>query len=229
MKKAKTTAEVIALLADAMEMDSLFGSAKYNVMLALDALEERLRMENAKSVGASVKTKILDKIGDNPSRPGINGAWIDGNGNQCVCDGYRAFRLHRPLPCREMDTSRAKPLDLDKVIGDAWKYTDSEYDSYDLSSIDVPGLRAAFKKAKAQKVYRPLVKCGISYFNPEFLLDLVSIFPSANFQVSKVNSCAAAYASCDEGDSLLLPVRHCGSDDGSVIFDITDCKQAESA
>lgn len=208
--KPSNTAEAIAKLNDAMDALNFggVGVAAESIRQTIEFLTERLRMESAKSVGAAGKVKILDKIGNNPNRAAIDGAWLDEAGRQCVTDGYRAFRFYSPLPLRELDTGKALPVELSRAYGDTLRFTGSDYLEIPLSLVDSQKFRAELKKLKAlNKAAKPAVKIGEAYFNASYFMDMLSVFPAATLYVAKEKPYDVAFACCPEGDALLLPIR----------------------
>ena len=61
-------------------------------------LAEQVRTEYAASRGEANAAKtisaLLKAVRKDCGKTALHYAWIDGKGRQCVCDGYRAFRLN---------------------------------------------------------------------------------------------------------------------------------------
>ena len=65
---------------------------------------------------AAVLNRLLKRCQkDNAKKEAFHKAWIDAAGRQCVCDGYRAYRLNSRLDAVETNTDRI-PMDLDKIL-----------------------------------------------------------------------------------------------------------------
>lgn len=197
-----TTAEMLAALEDVANGNG------YKLALVREELEKRLRMESAKSVGAAGIVKILDRITQNPnnrSRPALMGAWIDEAGMQTVTDGYRAFRLYKPLPLVELDLNKVKPINLASVWIPEPVYLGPDYYPVNAADFDRAALKAAIKVAKAEKK-NPLVKIGEAYFNAHYLIDLLDVLPDATIYIP-YNPIKAMQAISETGQALILPVR----------------------
>ena len=142
-------------------------------------------------------------------RRGLAGAWIDAAGRQCVCDGFRAVRLARPVAGLP-ETDAAAAIDLDKV------YPGDDFAGY--TAVTLPA-------ADALKTFLAAVRRGeISGDNPTawplgvddagrvlpavnaaYLLDIVRALPGAAAYAR--DAVSALYFSSDAGDALLLPLR----------------------
>ena len=88
-------------------------------------LAEQVRTEYAASRGEANAAKtisaLLKAVRKDCGKTALHYAWIDGKGRQCVCDGYRAFRLNEALPLEERPADAGDPINLDKVVPDIRK------------------------------------------------------------------------------------------------------------
>ena len=50
------------------------------------------------------------------ANPRLAYAWTDAEGRQCVCDGYRSFRLNQPLPLEDRPNGIGDGIDLSKIV-----------------------------------------------------------------------------------------------------------------
>ena len=220
------TQEILARVNDAMSpyaaIERAEDSRSYNAesiafdmktrlaQLAAD-LEAQVRMECAASNGTTNATRTITKMlarCKKDFRTALHYAWLDSQGRQCVCDGFRAFRLNEPLPLEPRPDNAGDPIDLDKIMPDGKGYAATPLPS-------AKELRAhiAVEKAKAggKRGVSPLWDFGEGkpVVQAEYLLDVVSVFPDATeiFYGTGEKLMSALFVHCDAGDAILLPVR----------------------
>ena len=112
-------------------------------------LEAQIRTETAKAKGCAdataVITRMLKTTAKTETRESLHYAWLDENGRQLTCDGYRAYRLLEPLPLPVMP-AHVTPLDIGRIF-----FTDAvKRESMQLAMPDVAELKARIAIAKAQ-------------------------------------------------------------------------------
>lgn len=176
-------------------------------------LAAQVRMEYAASRGQSNAQRVIVSLlnavkKEGAHRPALGYAWVDANGRQCVCDGYRAFRLTEALPLEERPDDVGDPMNLDKVFPNL-----NDYATMPLPSMQEVKAHIALERAKygrrysreASKVwdfgeYKPAV-------NSRYLLDLLTVLPDATeIYYKPTNMCALLYAKSERGEALLCPV-----------------------
>lgn len=221
------TQEILARVCDAMSPFSAIEQAEdsrsYNAeSVALDMherlsalradLEAQLRLEIAASKGSvsatRTLTKLLDRCKKESDRVSLHYAWQDAEGRQCICDGYRAFRLREPLPLEPRPADADDPVNLDaimpKVIGSGY------------ASIPLPSAKEIREHIAIEKARRGLKRGespvwdfgpGKPAVNASYLLDLVNVFPDATEIFYQQNALRPLYVRCERGDAVLLPVR----------------------
>lgn len=174
-------------------------------------LEAQIRLECASERGVTnatrTITKMLNYLKKHDGRESLHYAWIDSEGRQCVCDGYRAFRFKEPLPLEPRPENAGEAIDLDKIMPDGNGYASSP-----LPSAKELKALIAIEKARAGRGYRGAkwdFGDGKPIVNAEFLLDLVQVFPDATeiFHGVGTKICSTMFARCDAGDAILLPLR----------------------
>lgn len=175
-------------------------------------LEAQLRLEIAASKGSvsatRTLTKLLERCKKNDIRPSLHYAWQDAEGRQCICDGYRAFRLKEPLPLEPRPADADDPVNLDaimpKVIGSGY------------ASIPLPSAKEIREHIAIEKARRGLKRGespvwdfgpGKPAVNASYLLDLVNVFPDATEIFYQQNALRPLYVRCERGDAVLLPVK----------------------
>ena len=171
-------------------------------------LAEQVRTEYAASRGeanaARTISALLKANKKDSGRTALHYAWIDGKGRQCVCDGFRAFRLNEALPLEERPADAGDPLNLDKVVPDIR----NGYAAVALPSAkEVKAFIALERAAKGRKV--SLVwdfGKGKPAVNAAYLLDLLNVLPDAT-EIYCGGPFAPLYAKSARGDAVLLPVR----------------------
>lgn len=171
---------------------------------ALPALEIYLmaKDELGKAKGGTSYSAVKRFIkGCSDYRPDLQGVWYDAEGRQCMCDGYHAIRLVKPVE----GFNTVKGMDLDKVFPNSTYFTDP----VDVE-IPTPG-ELKIKKRKlgswrgAQTVYAfgedlPMVDAG-------FLKDVMDCLPDAKAVTERNSTTRMIYFTSDRGDAILLPVR----------------------
>ena len=177
-------------------------------------LEEQLRGEIAASNGTSnatrIITKMLNAMKKNDRRESLHYAWLDKDGRQCVCDGFRAYRLKEPLPLEPRPENAGDAIDLDKVMPDTRK----DYAAVPLPSAKEIRAHIAIERAKYTGK-RGGFTCtwdfgkGKPVVNAEYLLDMVQVFPDAAeiFCGTGTNMMGPLVVHCERGDGILLPMR----------------------
>lgn len=171
-------------------------------------LAEQVRAEYAASRGeanaARTISALLKANKKDSGRTTLHYAWIDGKGRQCVCDGFRAFRLNEALPLEERPADAGDPLNLDKVVPDIRK---------GYAAVALPGAKevkafiALERAAKGRKV-SPVWDFGKDKpaVNAAYLVDLLNVLPDAT-EIYYGGPFAPLYAKSERGDAVLLPVR----------------------
>lgn len=221
------TQEILARVCDAMSPFSAIEQAEdsrsyraesvardmHERLNALRAdLEAQIRMEIAASKGSvsatRTLTKLLDRCKKESTRVSLHYAWQDAEGRQCICDGYRAFRLREPLPLEPRPADADDPVNLDaimpKVIGSGY------------AAIPLPGAKEIRSHIAVEKARRGLKRGqdavwdfgpGKPAVNASYLLDLVNVFPDATEIFYQQNALSPLYVRCERGDAILLPVK----------------------
>lgn len=171
-------------------------------------LAEQVRAEYAASRGeanaARTISALLKANKKDSGRTALHYAWIDGKGRQCVCDGFRAFRLNEALPLEERPADAGEPLNLDKVVPDIRR----GYAAAALPSAkEVKAFIALERAAKGRKV-SPVWDFGKGKpaVNAAYLLDLLNVLPDAA-EIYCGGPFSPMYAKSERGDAVLLPVR----------------------
>lgn len=184
-------------------------SAMQNLNLLIADLEAALRAEIASSKGVvNAQKTIVAMLKENEtSRKSLAYPWIDGQNRQCVCDGFKAFRLVNHLPLPERPENAGATIDLDKLY---------PRDTYGMKELPMPSAAdvkasIAIGKATHGKAYDYEWDFGpeAPSVNAKYLLDVMKVFPDAeklywNTLVSPL------YIPSKDGDALLLPIKKSG-------------------
>lgn len=156
----------------------------------------------------SAALRDIIKSASATGRRGLAGAWIDAAGRQCVCDGFRAVRLSRPVAGLP-ETDAAAAIDLNKVYpGDDF----AGYTAVTLPAADaLKSFLAAFRRGDIPHK-DPAWPLGVDdagrvlpAVNAKYLLNIMRALPGA--AVYARDAVSALYFSSDAGDALLLPLR----------------------
>ena len=153
---------------------------------------------------AAVLNRLLKRCQkDSPKREAYHKAWIDAAGRQCVCDGYRAYRLNSRLDAVETNADRI-PMNLDKIF--------EPLDAGKVEEIPAPDAEAvALAITDGKNHNRPgLYDCGPGRpaFNPEYLRELLRLFPGAKWYIDAARPMTCpAFIVHDAGTACICPVR----------------------
>lgn len=220
------TQEILTRVCDAMSPYSAIKEAEdsrsYNALSIARDMQERLealradleaqvRLEIAASKGnvsaTRTLTKLLEYSKKNDYREALHYAWLDAEGRQCICDGYRAFRLKEPLPLEPRPADAGDPVNLDAIIP---KVISSGY-----ASIPLPSAKEIREHIAIEKARRGLKRGespvwdfgpGKPSVNASYLLDLVNVLPDAT-EIFYGRAFSPLYVCCERGEAILCPVR----------------------
>lgn len=147
------------------------------------------------------------------NREFMHHAYFDKQGRQCALDGYRAYRLKKPVAgVPDMDASQG--IDLEKIIPSA--ATLADYFTLELPALaDVKTMLAednAAKRNKEEATFaftfgmdpdgRPLPAVNLAY-----LSDMLQMFPDAVARCNAKNPFSPVIFTSPDGDGVLCPVR----------------------
>lgn len=168
---------------------------------ALPALEiySMAKDELGKAKGGTAYSafkRIIKRNGD--IRKNLAGVWTDADGRSCVCDGYLAVRLKKPMEGFES----VPGVDLGKIFPDSTYFADPV-------ELEIPtpgGLKINKRKlADGKNVYDfgedlPMV-------DVKLLKDVMDCLPDAKAVTERNSTTRMIYFTSDRGDAILLPVR----------------------
>lgn len=148
----------------------------------------------------------------NDNREFAHHAWIDGQGRQVALDGFRAYRLYKPV-AGVPDMDAEKGFDVDKLI----PKTLEKYWQIELPDVnDIRAMIAEDKTAKRRKEEN--VSFTFTFgadengnilpaVNLMYLLDMLQMFPDATAYCNPANHFAPIIFKSQDGDGILCPVR----------------------
>lgn len=193
-----------------------------------DALEDQVRTETAASGGAlnALKTvKAMLAASKKSGRTALGYAWTDGEGRQCVCDGFRAYRLRELLPLEPRPENAGEGIDLDKIFPDTANGLYAVAPLPSASDLKAYIAVARAKQGPCKRGQRPDIIFRISddgpAVNAEYLLDLIAVFPDAThimYNATCTGALTPLVVRTERGDAVLLPMR--------VFNDAEELKQA---
>ena len=195
-------------------------------------LREQIRLEIACNAGSGNAAKTLRaflKAQKNDMRESLRYPWIDADGRECYCDGFRCFRLNNPLRLVERPENAGTPVDLGRIYPDSlagWK---------ELPMPTIAEIKAHIALQKANGVARRDVLWRFGEGKPTvcavYLLDAAMVFPDADKLFWNTIVTPLVIGGRD-GDGLILPVRTKGatqpkpaSDEERQARDAYDAKQ----
>lgn len=160
---------------------------------------------------AAAKRICKRTVERNSHRPSTQGAWIDADGKQCLCDGMTGVRLNSPFKLTVApEPECGERFDLDAVIRPV------RLNSVALKSPSA-GVRAKIKsdraeyKASNRSKYESFVPtydfgAGLPLVNAEYLLDLLELFPGCEIYAHE-NPVYPIYFKSAGGEAVLCPIR----------------------
>ena len=172
-------------------------------------LEAQLRSEiaNSKGVGNAVKTIVsILKGAEKDKRYALAYPWIDGEGRQCVCNGFVAFRLRNHLPLPERPKDAGDPIDLDRIIPDDL----SGYKPLPMPSAKELREFIAIERAKhtGRRRIDPVWDFGEHKpaVNACYLLHAATVFPNAA-ELFWASITKPLILTCADGEAVVCPIR----------------------
>lgn len=201
-----TTAEILTAINSISNDDRTSFEARRALEALASQVAEKVRYETAAEAGrAGVVRTISKMLADaGKSREALGGTWKDAEGRQCMCDGYRAYRLLEPLPLPAIREGLT-PLALEKCFPPASIVKTGK----PLQLPDRKRLRAFIKLQRALygRTVAPLWSFGdgLPATNAQYLLELLDLMPDARLYCK--DTVSPLYAVSELGDAVLLPVR----------------------
>ena len=176
-----------------------------------DDLATQVRMDIATNAGSGNAAKTLRaflKAQKNDMRESLRYPWIDADGRECYCDGFRCFRLNNPLRLVERPDDAGTPMDLGRIYPDSlagWK-------ALDMPTIAEIKAHIALQKANGVARRDVLWRFGpnLPTVNATYLLDAAMVFPDADKLYWNTIITPLVIGGRD-GDGLILPVRTKGA------------------
>lgn len=175
------------------------------------ATEEECRRGRAVPYAAA-KRICKRTVERNSHRPSAQGAWIDKDGKQCLCDGMTGVRLNSPFELTEApEPECGDRFDLDSVIHPV------RLNSVALKRPAIAELRAKIKADRAEykaqrrskyETFSPKYDfgAGLPLANAEYLLDLIELFPDCEIYAHE-NPIYPIYFKSAAGEAVLCPIR----------------------
>lgn len=137
-------------------------------------------------------------------RENLHGFFPSGD-RWALCDGYRFIRVNSKPESIPMAPESPNPLDLDRAIPQGAREAEP------VSLPSAAAIKAAIAELKARYgkewKYQPYEALPGWWCNPQYLLDMVQALPDGTAYAPK-NDKAPLYYESENGDALLLPVRH---------------------
>ena len=141
----------------------------------------------------------LRRLAKNSPREEQRGVFLDEQGRQIACDGFRAVRLNEPVK----GIPEVKPFfDFEKMV------EIRKGDRHDLATPDPGELRKENSHQREQKKKSPIWDFGegLPAVNASYLLSMLTILPSATLFVCG-GELSGVWFNSSSGDGLLMPVR----------------------
>lgn len=193
----------LSQIAEAMqkELEGCSAEEKEPQEAAQETAPGAKRPKALKKSQAAAAKRIIKTAVKYSGKEALHGAWIDGNGMQCVCSNYHGARLRDALPDLPEIPDHLEPVNFSRL--------------YPLDRVDtelmVPSaaeLRAYIRDCKAlgKKALWDFGE-GLPLVNAAYLLDMVALLPGSTATCQAGHPCTPIYFSGPAGDGLLCPVR----------------------
>lgn len=167
---------------------------------ALPALEIYLmaKDELGKAKGGTAYSAVKRFIkGCTDARPDLKGVWVDAEGRQCMCDGFHAIRLVKPVEGFET----VPGMDLQKV----W-VQDTDMDTE--LPMPTPGDLKINKRKLTGSRYGYDFGDGLPLVDASLLKNIMDCLPDAKAYVnSSRGPLSTILFKSEKGDAILLPIR----------------------
>ncbi len=147
----------------------------------------------------------------NSHRPSTQGAWIDADGKQCLCDGMTGVRLNSPFKLTVApEPECGERFDLDAVIRPVRLNSVALKSPSAALHAKIKSDRAEYK-ASGRPKYESFVSmydfgAGLPLVNAEYLLDLLELFPDCEIYAHD-NPLYPIYFKSASGEAVLCPIR----------------------
>ena len=183
---------------------SVAGEMHERLVALRDDLSAQIRMDIARNAGSGNAARIIKaflKAAKKDPRESLRYPWIDGDGRECYCDGFRAFHLNNPLRLVDRPANAGEPIDLARIYPDSldgWK-------ELPMPTIAEIKTHIALIKANGGKLiwrFGP----GKPSVNARYLLDAATVFPDAE-RLYWNRLVTPMVIRGRDGDGLILPVR----------------------
>lgn len=186
-----------------------------NSLIAM--LGKQIRQETAATPKARNAVKYIECMCEDmrkQKREPLSYPWIDTESRQCVCDGFRAYRLIEHLPLPERPANAGDPIDLNKIVPSSVERMQSMPvpDFADLKAF-ITVETAKHKGEKRNKYLRPTAPIwdfgdGLPACNAQYLLEFLTVMQDVKCIWYDPNRCTAPlYIVGSNGDGVLCPVK----------------------
>lgn len=195
---------------DSFEIGVQISALVVDLRAALAIEEERKHGRAAPF--AAAKRICKRTVTCNSHRRSAQGAWIDADGKQCLCDGITGVRLNSPFKLTVApEPECGERFDLDAVIRPI------RLNSIALKRPAAAELRAKIKadhaeyKAQRRSKYETFIPkydfgVGLPLVNAGYLLDLLELFPDCEIYAHE-NPLSPIYFKSAGGEGILCPIR----------------------
>ncbi len=213
------TNEVILKLLNEMNAEDFeyITHKAYNELV--EGIKDNIRTSSNKAVGKNALAKnakaIIKSALKVSCNPALHGAWVDKNGKQYVCDGFRILEINEPieLPPISEDIKSENYFKAYKFIKEV-----KQKETYDLEIPSAQELKAEIKILRSQmsakekkinKVAVTLIDKGLT-LDAQYLLEISEALGGIKIIKVPVNSKdnELVYAENEIGTGLILPVRN---------------------
>lgn len=159
-------------------------------------------MKYTEKTAVSIIGKMLRSLKNEP-RESLRYTWIDSAGRQCSCDGFRAYRLNKPVAGLPDMPANLRAIDLNKIFPNARDMREITLPAFE----DVKAICAADRanKDEPQRYQFPMGE-GLPVVNLLYLRDMMQMFPGARRYVTGLYN-PILFVS-EHGDGVVLPMRN---------------------
>ena len=176
----------------------------------IDAIIEEVKKDiahdTAKQGGKLNQQKAAERVLKSCAknyRPALQASWIDSDGLQCLCDGFQAFRIKKPLTLPQLPDSLEK-LDLKRIVQpNHGKALELPTVATLKTFIKTEKARLKAKKDKSAPAWD--FGADLPLVNAEMLLNALEILPGCT--ATAKNCTSGLYFESPHGCGLVMPLR----------------------
>lgn len=193
------------------EPNAVTGGLGALIVALIRDLERDINADECRAAGRLSPLKAAQRIikdAQSCPREALHGAWIAG-GLQCMCDGYRAFRLVEHLPGLPAVRDGLEPFNVAGCIDPARDGFTKPLQLPELAEVKA-WVKAEKARRKGEGIKNAGPVCwdfgeGLPYVDAQYLIDALEILPGCTCRISERRpELGGLYLESPAGDGLVM-------------------------